>query len=225
MPGPGAGIFLTSAFICLWLVLGVLLIKKPGTAIAISILITVIMLVLGLIITGFLVHNNPEFSEYSFPLESQTLLVLVAIIIDGAGLLPLEKKPWQYIFPPFIGIMGIITLALWLTGNAKMGENGAASTVFPLGYVVCGILALGFAVICWSYPMKYVVGAGFAEMFYITFCWLFNGKSGFATWVPVTPAIPPLLTFALVSGAFMAILAYLVYMLWNTYAGQGAAKV
>jgi hypothetical protein len=225
MPGPGAGIFITSAFICLWLVLGLLLTRKPGTAIAVSILITVIVLVAGLIMKGLAAIQSPERSEYSFPLEAQTLLVLVAIIIDGSGLLPLEKKPWQNIFPPVIGIMGAITLALWLTGNAKMGENGAASTVFPLGYVVLGILGLAIAVICYFYPMKYVVGAGFAEVFYIVFCWLFNGKTGFATWLPVTPAIPPLLTFALVSGAFMALLAYGVNLLWNTYAGHGATKV
>ena len=150
--------------------------------------------------------------------------MLVAIIIDGAGLLPLEKKPWQNIFPPVIGIMGAITLALWLTGNAKMGENGAASTVFPLGYVVLGILGLAIAVICYFYPMKYVVGAGVAEVFYIVFCWLFNGKTGFATWLPVTPAIPPLLTFALVSGAFMALLAYGIHLLWNIYTGQGMQR-
>ena len=30
LPGPGTGIFNVSAFICLWLVLGLLVIKKPG---------------------------------------------------------------------------------------------------------------------------------------------------------------------------------------------------
>jgi hypothetical protein len=207
MPGPGAGIFISSAFLCLWLVFGLLLIKKPGTAITMAVLITAIMLALGLFTRG--------------TVRLDYLLVLVAIIIECAGLLPLESKPWKYIFPPFIGIMGIITLALMLTGNAKMGENGAAATVFPLGYAVLGILAIALAVICYSYPMKYIVGAGFAEMFYITFSWLFNGKSGFASWVPVTPAIPPLLTFALVFGSVMALLAYCVYLLFQTYQGEG----
>ena len=202
LPGPGAGIFISNAFTCLWLVAGLLLIRKPGTAISTAILIVVITLVMGLVS-----HGNAQLDD---------LQVLTAIIIECAGLLPLEKKPWQYIFPSFIGIMGIITLALWLTGNAKMGENGAAATVFPLGYVITGIIALDLAVICWFYPMKYLVGAGCAEMFYIAFCWLFNGKSGFATWIPVTPAIPPLLTFACVCGAVMALLAYGVYLLVRT---------
>ena len=73
--------------------------------------------------------------------------LVVAIIVEIAGLLALEKKPWRYIFPSFLAIMGIITLMLMATGNAKMGENGAAATVFPLGYVVTGILALCLAVI------------------------------------------------------------------------------
>ena len=211
LPGPGAGIFHVSAFICFWLVAGLLLIKKPGTAILISTLILIFSLIIALARVGIV--------------RLDYLALVVAIIIECAGLLPFENKPWTYIFPSILGIMGIVTLALWLSGDARMGEDGALATVFPLGYVVCGILALGFAVICWSYPMKYIVGAGIAEMFYITFMWLFNGKSGFASWLPVTPAIPPLLTFALVSGAFMALLAYLVFLLWNTYAGQGAAKV
>ena len=224
LPGPGAGIFITSAFICLWLVLGLLMTKKPGAAIGIVILITIITLVVSLIMRGIFLHKNPENAEYSFALEAQTLLILVAFIIEGAGLLPLEKKPWQYIFPPFIGIMGIITLALMLTGNAKMGENGVAANVFPLGYAVVGILAILLAVICYSYPMKYVVGAGLAEVFYIVFCWLFNGKSGFATWLPVTPAIPPLLTFALVFGSLMAAIAYGICLLWKLYARHGASS-
>jgi hypothetical protein len=206
LPGPGAGIFISSAFICLWFVLGLLLIKKTGTAIVMAILMVAFALVLGLLMKG--------------NIRIDYLLVLVAIIIEVAGLLPLEKKPWKYIFPSIVGVLGIITLALMLTGNAKMGENGAAATVFPLGYAVTGILALCLAVICYYYPMKYVVGAGFAEMFYIAFCWLFNGKSGFATWVPVTPAIPALLTFALVCGSVMAAIAYGFYLLWEAYTGN-----
>ena len=75
--------------------------------------------------------------------------------------------------------MGVITLALMLTDNAKMGENGAAATVFPLGYAVTGLLALCLAVILFMYPDgKYIIGAGCAEMFYLAFCWTFNGTSG-----------------------------------------------
>ncbi|MDD1694214.1 MAG: hypothetical protein LUQ71_05770 [Methanoregula sp.] len=208
LPGPGAGIFISSAFACVWLVLGLLLIKKPGTAIIISALMLIFSLLMALAHVG--------------TIRFDYLALVVAIIIECAGLLALEKKPWRYVFPVLLTAMGIITLALWLTGNAKMGENGAAATVFPLGYVVSGILAIAIAIILYSYPTgKFIIGAGCAEVFYIVFCWLFNGKSGFATWVPVGPAIPALLTFSFVCGAVMAALAYGFSLLWNAYAVKG----
>ena len=207
LPGPGAGIFISSAFVCLWFVFGLLVTRKFWTAISMAVLIVVFRLGAGLV-TG----TTPRLD---------LLLIVVAIIISCIGLLPIEKKPWQNIFPLFIGIMGVIPLVLMLTGNAKMGESGAVATVFPLGYAVTGILALALAVICWFFPMKYVAGAGLAEIFYIVYCWLFNGKSGFATWVPVPAAIPALLAFALVCGAVMAFLAYCVYVLFQAYRGEG----
>jgi hypothetical protein len=204
LPGPGAGIFIGSAFTCMWLVLGILLTKKPGTVLVMSVLI----IIFGLIFTLSRAGN----------VRVDVLTLMVAIIIEIAGLLSLEKKPWRYIFPLLLVIMGVVTLALMVTGNAKMGENGAAATVFPLGYAVSGILAIALAAILLAYPVaKYIIGAGCAEVFYIVFCWLYNGKTGFATWVPVTPAIPALLTFAFVCGAVMATIAYGIYLLWQLY--------
>lgn len=208
LPGPGTGVFITSAFTCVWLVLGLLLIRKTGTAILISALVMIMSLV-------FLFAGIGS-------IRLDYLAIVTAIIIECAGLLPLEKDPWRYFFPAFLAIMGLITIILMLTGNAKMGENGAAATVFPLGYAVTGILALCLAVIAFMYPTtKYIAGAGCAEIFYIVFCWLFNGKSGFASWIPVVPAIPPLLTFACVCGSLMAAVAYGIHLLWNTYTKHG----
>ncbi|SCL74245.1 hypothetical protein L21_0113 [Methanoculleus chikugoensis] len=208
LPGPGAGIFISSAFICVWLVLAILLVKKPGTVLCVTFLMVILSTAASLITGG-----NVRFDYLPF---------LVAIIIEGAGLLSLEKKPYRYIFPSFLTIMGLITLALMLTGNAKMGESGAAATVFPLGYAVSGIFALGLAVIFFSYPsVKFIIGAGCAEMFNIVFRWATHGKTGLFTWVPVPLAIPPLLTFAFVCGAVMAFLAYCVYILFQTYRGEG----
>jgi len=212
LPGPGAGVFISSAFTCLWLVLGLLILKKHGTAIAMAVVTFVFMLLASLVMRRAV---TPDY-----------LIVMVAIIIEIFGLLALEKKPWRYIFPLFIGIMGVITLTLMLTGNAKMGENGAPATVFPIGYAVTGIIALVIAVILFMYPAwKYVVGAGCSQVFYITFCWLYNGKSGFASWVPVVPAIPALWTFAFVCGAVMAVLAYGFCLVWNTYSRHSIEKV
>jgi hypothetical protein len=263
LPGPGTGIFNVSAFVCLWLVLGLLIIKKPGTALLIAALIMIFGLAIALVLGGG--HHGRFTSENgitpsgtasqtgtapdgSAAVQGQTggnapaagasenapegggiridyLGLVVAIIIEIAGLLSLEKKPWRYIFPAFLVIMGIITLALMLTGNAKMGENGAAATVFPLGYAVTGIIALCLAVILFMYPAaKYIIGAGCAEMFYLAFCWTFNGKNGLFSWAPVVPAIPALLTFAFVFGAVAAAIAYGGILLWNTYTRYGVNK-
>jgi len=203
LPGPGAGIFISCAFICFWLVLGLLLTKKPGTALGVAIITVIIQLLFSF--------------AMGQPNRFQILLIAVGIIIEVIGLLPLEKKPLKYFFPALLCLMGLVTLGLMLTGNAKMGESGAAATVFPLGYAISGILALFFAVISYKFPVKYILGAGVSQMFYITYCWLFNGKKGFATWVPVTPAIPALLTFSFVCGAFMAGIAYGFYLLLETY--------
>lgn len=211
LPGPGAGIFIGSAFTCIWLVLGILLTKKPGTSLAIAIL-TFIFAAVSSLVLGLGVRMD-------------YLLIMVAIIIEIFGLLSIEKKPWSYIFPAFIAVMGIITLLLMATGQAKMGESGAAATVFPLGYAVTGIIALCLAAICYVHPMKYIAGAGAAEIFYIVYCWLFNGRSGFATWVPVTAAIPALLAFALVCGSLMAAIAYGMYYFWKLYNDRSFGKI
>ena len=260
LPGPGAGIFIGSAFTCLWLVLGILITKKPGTVLLVAVLIIVFSLVVSLAMmdlglgghhaapgnrghtaqgnssaqTGAAVQQSAGGETAAAgaseggatggqqPIRFDYLSLIVALIIEGAGLLALEKKPWRYVFPCILTLMGLITLALWLTGNAKMGESGAAATVFPLGYVVSGILAIAIGILLYSYPSaKYIIGAGCAEVFYIVYSWSFNGKSGFFTWAPVAPAIPALVTFAFVCGAVMASLAYGVYLLVRTYNGEG----
>ena len=259
LPGPGTGIFNVSAFICLWLILGILLVKKPGTVILIAVLILLFGVIFSLAMSGLGIHGGhrglaptgnsstpggaaaverpaggaPSAAGASEtapaggqqPIRFDYLALVVAIIIECAGLLPLEQKPWKFVFPSLLSIMGIITLALWLTGNAKMGENGATATVFPLGYVVTGILAIAIGILLYSYPSaKYIIGAGCAEAFYIVFCWTFNGKSGLFSWVPVAPAIPALITFAFVCGAVMAAIAYGFYLLWTSYVQHGSAS-
>ena len=253
LPGPGTGIFNVSAFTCLWLVLGLLIIKKPGTALLIVVLIMIFGLAFSLAMGGHQggfssmnrsISNSgsavqgpegggapsggpsegaPEGGEQRIRLDY--LGLVVAIIIEISGLIALEKKPWRCIFPAFLALMGVITLALMLTDNAKMGENGAAATVFPLGYAVTGLLALCLAVILFMYPDgKYIIGAGCAEMFYLAFCWTFNGTSGLFSWAPVALAIPPLLTFAFVFGAVAAAISYGGILLWNTYTRYGINK-
>src|SRR5208283_4735747 len=77
LPGPGAGIFISSAFICLWLVLGLLLIKKPGTAITMAVLIFIFMVSLSQVM------GKHAYFDY--------LLIMVAIVIEISGLIYIEK--------------------------------------------------------------------------------------------------------------------------------------
>lgn len=204
LPGPGAGVFFTSAVTCLWLVLGLLLIRKTGTAIAIA------AIVMSLCLAGSLAGFRMIRVDY--------LAVMAALIIECSGLLPIDRKPWSHLFPSFLAILGVVTLALMLTGNAKTGENGAAATVFPIGYAVTGILALALAIIVFSFPSaKYIAGAGCAEIFYLVFSWMYAGKTGFGSWLPIPIVIPPVLAFACVCGAFMAVLAYGIAMLMESY--------
>jgi len=217
MPGPGAGIVVASGYICFWMVLGALLIRKPGTALASLLFITVILNLVKLVYPIQTVGNLCD------PFIV-VLMIGMAVIIELTAGLPLEKAPWRYLFPSLAGILGIITLLLMVTGNAKMGEDGVAATFFPLGYAASGILGVGLAVICIAYPTaKYIAGAGFAQIFFIGFAWMFrgmtgfDGKSGFASWAPVPVAVPAVLTFSCVCGALMAGLAYGVCHLRNAY--------
>ena len=41
LPGPGAGVMLFGGILCFWLVLGLIVIKKPGAAVAISVVLMV----------------------------------------------------------------------------------------------------------------------------------------------------------------------------------------
>ena len=145
LPGPVPAFFISSAFTCLWLVLGILILKKPGTAISMAVLMFVFMFIAS-IIMGKNVSRTTLSSWSPSSLRS----------LDS---LP-SRRNRGVTFPGPPVIMGVLTLALMLTGNAKMGESGAAATVFPLGYAVSGILALCLAVICFVYPAsKYIRGS------------------------------------------------------------------
>ena len=220
MPGPGAGIVVASGYLCFWMILGAIRIKKSGTAILILLMIAAMLNSAKLVYTIQTVGNLCDF----FIL---VLMIGMALILELMVVLPLENKPWRFIFPSILGILGLVTLILMITGNAKMGEDGITATFFPLGYAASGIFALGFSIICFSYPTaRYIVGAGIAQMFFISFAWMFRGmtgfagKSGFASWAPVPLAVPALLTFACACGAVMAALAYGVCMLWDTYSSE-----
>ena len=118
------------------------------------------------------------------------------------------------------GLSKMIEAACFVIGGHSIRDDEP-----KFGYAVTGLLALCLAVILFMYPDgKYIIGAGCAEMFYLAFCWTFNGTSGLFSWAPVALAIPPLLTFAFVFGAVAAAISYGGILLWNTYTRYGINK-
>jgi hypothetical protein len=200
LPGPGAGVLIFGGILCFWLVLGLILVKKPGTAIVISILIIALDLLFG---------------EQAITIQVLDVLLFVAIIIELVCLLPVDRKPWSNIMPALIAALSVITLALAVLGLARLGESDILTLRFPTAYCVAGILGLLYAVICWRYPVKYLVAAGIANMYYMLHFWLFWGE-GFASRFPQAPdAIPVLLLIALLGGVIFASAAWGIELVMN----------
>jgi len=179
--------------------------KKPGTAIVISLLVIAIDLLVG---------------QQAVSIHAIDVVLFVAIIVEILAVLPLEAAPWKHIVPVVLAILGAITLFLFITGQAKMGENGAAATAFPLGYVVIGMISLCYAVICYRYPVKYLSACAIANMYYILHFWLFWGASFGARFPVSLDIIPVLLCVAAVGGVVFATVAYLIDLLWKMYLGR-----
>lgn len=202
LPGPGAGVFVIGGILCFWLVLGLLLVKKRGTAVVMSLLVVAIDLLIG---------------TQAISIHAIDVIVIVAVIIEILTMLPLENTPLKYVTPALLAVFGATTLLLFLAGQAKMGENGALATSFPLGYVVISLVALCYAVICYRHPAKYLAASAIANMYYILHFWLFWGSS-FAGRVPVAlDIIPVLLCVAAVGGVLFASGAYAIDLLVKAY--------
>ncbi len=191
--------------LCFWLVLGLLLVKKPGTAVVMSLLVIAI----DLLTAG-----------ETATVQTLDVLLFVAIIIEVISLLPVEKSPLKNVMPVLLAVLGAIILFLLVTGAAKVGENGSAATEFPLGYAVIGILALCYAFVCYRYPVKYLAACAIANMYYMLHFWLFWGVT-FADRLPVSPDIVPvLLCVAATGGVLFATAAYGIVLLTNLYGGK-----
>ena len=69
LPGPGAGVLIFGSILCFWLVLGLLVIKKTGSAVVMSVLIIAIDLLFG---------------QQSVTLNTLDVFVFVALILEVA---------------------------------------------------------------------------------------------------------------------------------------------
>lgn len=206
LPGPGAGTFIIGGILCFWLILALLFIKKPWTAIVLSLLIIAINL---------LIAQQLNFATLD-------VMLFVALIIEALCLLPVETKPWSYVLPGILVISGLITLVLLFTGNAKIGEAGMMGSGLPIGYALFGILSLGLAVICYYYPVKYLFASGIANVYYLLHFWMFWGESGIGSRFPVSPdIIPVLLLVALSGGIISALFACVIDRIYNRCKEKG----
>lgn len=212
MPGPGAGVLIFGGILCFWLVLGLRLLKKPGTAVVMSMLIIAIDLLIG---------------GETASVQTLDVLLFVALIIEVLAMLPFGKAPLANVMPVVLGGLGAITLLLVFAGEARVGENGTAATGFPFGYVVIGILALCYAAVCYRYPVKYLSACAFANMYYMLHFWLFWGASFAARFPATLDLIAVLLCVAAVGGILSATVAYGIDLLVKKYTGhrQGDAGI
>jgi len=188
LPGPGAGVLVFGSILCFWLLLGLILVKKPGTAAAMAMVLIAIDLLFG---------------NQAVIIQSLDVLFIVAIIIE-AGCLFISAGPlWKYFLPLVLMMLSLVTLGIALLGLAKQGEDNIALAQFPSVYYVFGILGLCYAVICYRYPGKYFVAAGLANMYYMLHFWLFWGD-GFASRFPPDPAMMPILFLVALLGGIIS---------------------
>ena len=200
LPGPGAGVLVFGGILCFWLIAGLILVKKPGTGVAIAVVI---------IASDLLFGNQVVF------LQVMDVLLFVALIIEAVCLLPVNNKPGKYILPVSLSGLGLVTLALALLGLAKQGESDIPVVQFPVWYYIFGMLGLFFAWVCYRYPVKYLLAAGIASMYYMLHFWLFWGDGFAMRFPPDLAMIPVLLLVALLGGILSASLAYGIELLGN----------
>jgi hypothetical protein len=202
LPGPGAGVLIFGGILCFWLLAGLILVKKPGTAVAMSLILIAFDLLFG---------------SQAIIIQSQDVLIIVAIIIEAVCLLSFDRDPWKRILPVCLAVLSLITLAIALFGQAKQGETDIPLAQFPTVYCIFGILGLCYAFICYRYPVKYLVAAGLANMYYMLHFWLFWGDDFASRFPPDLFMVPVLLLIALLGGAIFASAAYGLELFWDRY--------
>jgi hypothetical protein len=202
LPGPGAGVLIFGGILCFWLLLGLILVKKPGTAAAMSMVLIAFDLLFG---------------SQTVIIQSLDVLFIVAIIIEAVCLIPVERMPWKNILPFCLAVLSLMTLVLMLLGQAKQGETDIPLAQFPMVYCIFGLLGLCFAFICYRYPVNYLVAAGLANMYYMLHFWLFWGDGFASRFPPDLAMVPVLLLVALLGGVISASAAYGLELLRDRY--------
>jgi hypothetical protein len=202
LPGPGTGLMFFGGALCFWLILGLLLIKKPWTAAVMSVLVIALDLLIG----------QESVSAIPMSVHSLDVILFIGIIIEVLAMLSWEKPPLKYVVPGILAGLGAITLLVYLSGQNKTG------------YVILAILAFCYALIFYRYPMKYLAAGAIATMYYILHFWMFCGDS-LAARFPATPVLIPIILCAgIVGGVLFATAAYGIDMLLKIYMDHDSGK-
>jgi hypothetical protein len=202
LPGPGAGVMIFGGILCFWLLLGIILVKKPGTAAAMSVILVAIDLLFG---------------NQAIVFQSLDVLIIVALIIEAFCLLRIDRYHASGILVILLAALGTATLVIALRGLATQGEDNIPLAQFPTAYYIFGILGLCYAFICYRYPVKYLVAAGLANMYYMLHFWLFWGGGFASRFPPDLTMVPVLLLVALLGGVLFASAAYGIEFIGDRY--------
>ena len=209
LPGPGAGVLVFGSILCFWLLLGLILVKKPGTAAAMAMVLIAIDLLFG---------------NQAVIIQSLDVLFIVAIIIEAVCLFTAADPSWKYLLPLVLIMLSLVTLGIALLGLAKQGENDIPLVQFPTVYYVFGILGFCYAVICYRHPGKvlcrsrscqYVLSAAFLALLGRWFC---------ITVSPGSRHVAVLFLVALLGGIISASTVYGIEFLCKQYRLHGERR-
>ncbi|WP_292368036.1 hypothetical protein [Methanoregula sp. UBA64] len=188
LPGPGAGVFVFGSILCFWLFTGLILVKKPGTAVAMATVLVAIDLLFGI---------------QAVIIQSLDVLVIVAIIIEVVCHFLPKHSAGDRIFPLILAALSIITLGIAITGYAKQGEENLPLMQFPIVYGIFAILGISLAIVCYRYPCRYFIAAGIANIYYLIHFWIFWGND-FGSRFPPDPLMIPVLSLIVIVGGVTA---------------------
>jgi hypothetical protein len=190
LPGPGAGVLIFGGILCFWLLAGMLMVRKTGTAVAVAV---------GIIAFDLLFGNQVII------IQTMDVLIFVALIVEALCLIRVFP-PWSFLLPGVLALFSVITLLLALTGHALAGEADTVITGIPYAWYVLGIAGICSAVISYRYPVRCIVAACCANMYYVLHFWLFWGD-GIASRFPPDPWMVPVLLLVGAMGGFAAAIA------------------
>ena len=146
------------------------------------------------------------FGSQAIVIQSLDVLLIVAIIIEVICHFMPVHSVWDRIFPFFLAALSMITLIIALLGWAKQGEENLPLGQFPIVYGIFAILGLCLAAVCYRYPGKYFIAAGFANIYYLLHFWIFWGND-IGSRFPPDPLMVPVLFLIVVAGGVIAALA------------------